>query len=567
MAPSRKTISGLAPKRVSHALANADRERDLSLTRRSEKELGSKTVRAKLANTTNRQRCKKTGGGNNANDSQTEEAGNEDSDESDEQDDHIEEDDDPEAFAPSGGRCIKDHKLRNDIVSNISTAKEADNRRAGLYSDSRAVRSMTPYKKKRTFSNVSILTDGDDSNNYQDYPRKKVNRRLSDNNGRLVYDTVRAELKACMNDNEDAIMASEDDDDDDIYAILDEINESHDDDTSDELEERAILAAVADSSDDQSIEDSQDGKNLSQSLGFGVENDDILPLNDEMYHELEGAALFDRANDEDQLVTEDEADSTPNHCGRKKSNASARRVRFDDDVHIPSSASSSSSSSDIFEGFPDLLSSEPDPIIPQEQLDPFILQQIEDAHQDAERGDFEGSDSGSSYWDFGESLEASIVFPGQPGSASEDEGSGDSETLSGYDCKLPAQRGFSKLLIQQLMVTLPMMTSQLQLRLASQEPIYITVRHRQELLNLHIQSHPAASAGMVPSWALLLSMTQNRWPCSITAPRRYVLIFLGGPPVSFPTVPAQQAPVQTHPFKAWTFSAKCPHCFQLRPTS
>jgi hypothetical protein len=84
--------------------------------------------------------------------------------------------------------------------------------------------------------------------------------------------------------------------------------------------------------------------------------------------------------------------------------------------------------------------SEHDPIIPQEQLDPFILQQIEDAHQDAERGDFEGSDSGSSYWDFGESLEASIVFPGQKGSASEYEGSGDSESLSGYDCKLSALR-------------------------------------------------------------------------------------------------------------------------------
>ena len=431
MAPSRKTVSGLAPKQVSHALSNTDQERDLNRTRRSEKGPGNKIVRAKLANTTNKKkRYKKTANGNNGDDSQSEEGTNEDSDETDEQDDHIEEDDDPEVFAPSGGSRIKDHRLRNHSVSTVSTAKEADDHQAGLYSDSRDVHSMK--KKKRTFSNVSILTDEDDPNH--EYPRKKVTRRLSDNNGRLVYDTVRAELKACMKGNENAIMASEDEDDN-IYAVLDEINQSHDEDTSDELEEQAMLAAVADSSDDQSIEDSQDGEDFSQSLGFCVENGDILPLNDEMYDELQGSALFDRADGEDQQVTEDEADSTANDCCRKKSNASARRVRFDDHVRMPSSSSSSSSSSDT-EGFPDLLLSEHDPIIPQEQLDPFILQQIEDAHQDAERGDFEGSDSGSSYWDFGESLEASIVFPGQPGSASEDEGSGDSESLSGYDCKL-----------------------------------------------------------------------------------------------------------------------------------
>jgi len=442
MAPSRKTVSGLAPKQVSHAPSNADRERDLGLTRRSEKEPGTKSVRAKLANTANKRRYKKTSKGTNANDSQSEEDSNEDSEDSDEQDDLVEEDDDPEAFAPSGGKHIKDRKLRDCSVSTNTNAKVTDHRQAGLYLDSSAVLSKTPNKKKRTFSNVSILTVGDDPNNCQDYPRKKVNRRLSDNNGRLIYDTVRAELKACMNGNEDAVMATNyEDDDDAVYAVLDEINESHDDDTSDELEERAILAAVADSSDDQSVDDSQAGEDLRQSFDFGVENGGILPLSDEMYDELEVAALFDHADGEDQLVTEDEADSTPNDCGRKKSDASARRVRFDDHVRMPSSSSSSSSSSDIFEGFPDLLSSEHFPIIPQEQLDPFILQQIEDAHQDAERGDFEGSDSGSSYWDFGESLEASIVFPGQAGSGSDDDGSDDSESLSGYDCELPLRRG------------------------------------------------------------------------------------------------------------------------------
>lgn len=551
MAPSRKTISGLAPKQVSHALANVDQEHDLSLTKRSEKGPRNKTVRAKLANTTDKKkRYKKTSNGSNADDSQSEEGANEDSDESDDQDD------DPEAFAPSGGKRIKDHRLRNGNVNTVSTANEADDRQAGLYSDSRAVHFMTPHKKKRTFSNVSILTNEDDPIKCQDYPRKKVARRLSDNNGRLVYDTVHAELKACMNDNEDAIMASEEEDDneDDIYAILDDINESNDEDTSDEFEEQAMLAAVADSSDDQSIEDSQDGEDLSQSFGFGVENGDILPLNDEMYDELKSAVLFDHAGGEDRPVTEDEVDSTPNDCGRKKSNASARRVRFDDDVRMPSSSSSSSSSSDISEGFPDLLLSEHDPIIPQEQLDPFILQQIEDAHQDAERGDFEGSDSGSSYWDFGESLEASIEFPGQPGSASEDEGSGDSESLSGYDCKLPARRRFIyKLLIQQLMVIPPMMMYRLQLPSANQELICIAIRLRQGSLNLRTQNHLATSAVLVLSWAPLLSMTRNQWRCLTTAPKHCALTFLGKPPMAFSTVLAQQAPVQTHPFKAWTF--------------
>jgi hypothetical protein len=173
-------VSGLAPKQVSHALSNTDQERDFNRTRRSEKRSGNKIVRAKLANTTNKKkRYKKTANGNNADGSHSEEGTNEDSDETDEQDDHIEEDDDPEVFAPSGGSRIKDHRLRNQSVSTISTAKEADDHQAGLYSDSRDVHSMKKKKKKRTFSNVSILTDEDDPNH--EYPRKKVTRRLSDN--------------------------------------------------------------------------------------------------------------------------------------------------------------------------------------------------------------------------------------------------------------------------------------------------------------------------------------------------------------------------------------------------
>src|SRR5579871_991286 len=117
------------------------------------------------------------------------------------------------------------------------------------------------------------------------------------------------------------------------------------------------------------------------------------------------------------------------------------------------------------------------------------------------------------------------------------------------------------------MVIPPMMMSQHQLPSANQELICIAIRLSQGLLNLHIQSHLVTNAELVLLWALSLSMTQSQWPCLTTAPKHFALTFLEGPPMSLTTVLAQQAPVQMHLFKEWTYSVKCPRCFQLRQTS
>jgi len=434
MAPSRRTTAGLAPKQVSPDNSGNGHDGDIRHTRRSQREQSSKNNRASLANGKQKNGYKKhTNGVGIADDSLTGEDGNDDAEDGDEKDDHDEHDDDPEAFAPSDGMDDNDQELRADSASTQSSEQEADDRQAGLLIDTNTT--ITTRNKKRTFSNVSVLTTDEDSNTNHDFPRKKTDRRLSENNGRLMYQAIRAELKACISDkNEnDAVIASDDDEDDDVYAVLDEAIDSNDD-TSDELEAQAMLAAVEDSSDDQSVEDSQDGGDSPQSFEIDFdENDDVLP-DDGMYIE------FHDAGDFEEIAGWHRAKSGPRptiSLERKKSDVSERRVHFDDHpkVHMHSS-SSSSTSSEEFEGFPDLLSQVDDSIVPQEQLDPTLLQQIEEAHRDAELGNYEASDSGSSYWDFGESLDNAMAWHDRPRSGSEGEGSDESdETMEGYECK------------------------------------------------------------------------------------------------------------------------------------
>lgn len=439
MASSRRTTAGLAPKQVSNALTQNDHDTDLSLARRSQNGRAAKKHAAKLANAKAYRGYKKpVGGPASDEDGSTGEQSQEESEESDEKDDHNEEADDPEAFAPSGGKDSHNHKLRNDSVGTQSSMADADDRQAGLSTDSRTVLTNTPTKRKRLYSNISLLTADDDSMTELDYPRKKADRRLSDHNGRLVYQAVRAELKACMNGDDDAIMASDDDDEDDnVYAVLDEVNDSHDDETSDELETQAMLAAVADSSDEDFPEGSENDDELSPSLKYEFQHG----LPDESLH----LDLYDGTGQNPDFP------ATPITCmERKKSDVSERRVRFDDQpkVHMQFSSSSSSTSSSEFEGFPDLLSNFHDPIIPQEQLDASLLQRIEEAHRDAELGNYEDSDSGSSYWDFGESLDNAITWHDKGKSSSDAEGSDDEtdDELDGYECKpSPFQTKYSLL--------------------------------------------------------------------------------------------------------------------------
>lgn len=424
MASSRRTTAGLAPKQVSHTLTQIEHDGDLSLSKRPRKEQGSKKNASKLANAKAMRGYKKPVTGISS--GETSEEGNEDAEESDE-DDHIEDGEDPEVFAPSGGKDTYNQKLRVDSVSTESIIPDADDRQAGLTTDTLTVPNQS---KKRSYSNVSILTADEDSSNNADYPRKKANQRLSGSNNRLVYDTVRAELKACMDVNdEEAVMAS--DDDDDVYAVLDEAIDSQDDDTSDEFEAQAMLAAVADTSDEQlSDSGTPDIDELPANFRFDALPDEALYID---MSEYGGGHMNGQPGTIDNPLP-----LAANAGERKKSDVSERRVRFDDHpkIHMQSSSSSSDASSE-FEGFPDLLSNFNDPIIPQEQLGAALLQQIEEAHHDAEIGNYEGSDSGSSYWDYGESLDNAMSWHDHRKNGSDGEGSEEEseESTDGYDCK------------------------------------------------------------------------------------------------------------------------------------
>lgn len=171
-------------------------------------------------------------------DSNVEEEDNADEEESS-VDDEDEDVDEPDAIAPSDG-------TGEDDVSNAP--------RAGL----------TP-SKKRTFSATkpSILSEAD----IPAYPRKKAQRRLSNNNGLFTYNS---------DENVPEVTVSEDEDDDDDYAAVNLISDSEDEDEIERFESKAITAH-AESDDDSDDSDLDLGLDPGCVTGFFDEQMDLMP--------------------------------------------------------------------------------------------------------------------------------------------------------------------------------------------------------------------------------------------------------------------------------------------------
>lgn len=289
----------------------------------------------------------------------------------------------------------------------------------------------SPLKRKRTASELSsttiLSTIERDDENEEEYPRKRMSRRLSNEHGLLRYDPEIMEVdedidvaeysKAIESSSEDETAVANDSDDETAVNDDDEV----DDDLIEEEEEALILEE----------EEFRDINGTAASSVVGAESDLELPsdldlgfLNSEMDDVFDnGDSFFFRGfnNDSDS--------DTPR---RKKSDASARRVRFLDEIDIAHnhtySSSTTSTETDI-DIFPDLLDN---PFKSQDELPATLRNQIED-DEEAEVGNAASSDGEGSVWDFGEEKASENFFAwhDEAGSESDDESGSD---LSGYDC-------------------------------------------------------------------------------------------------------------------------------------
>ncbi|KAL0265171.1 hypothetical protein SLS55_001134 [Diplodia seriata] len=294
-----------------------------------------------------------------------------------------EDDDEPNEDAPSRGRG-----KQPAIHIEPADAERSDDRGTGF--DQEGL--LTPLSKKRTFSNSGIFAafqedavNGNEKDSASAYPRKKLDRKLSNNpNGLLAYEGFR---KGSIASEEGPSMVSENaidsSDDDEIYNAIDDIDESDNDEYIDEnLEERALREALS-TSDNES--DFGDGPDVSMLLDSGYLEGNLLDMGDDQILGLSG----------EQWAGMEEI--TP-----IQSNTSTRRVRFDDNVHTVSDVDSDdddTSSEDLNSFFPDLFHKD------SQMLSSFRhSQDLDDIDYFDEST---ASDSERSYWDFRDEKELS----------------------------------------------------------------------------------------------------------------------------------------------------------------
>ncbi|KAF2274149.1 uncharacterized protein EI97DRAFT_451941 [Westerdykella ornata] len=224
--------------------------------------------------------------------------------------------------------------------------------------------------KKRTFSNLSStsLLFGDDDASTHTFPRPKIARRLSHTNGTglLAYQATGDDD---ANRLENAIMSSDDEteeraekaitDDDDDYAGLTEILEDESDlDKIEEEEESFII------NEEQQQTENLYAKAVRDARRHGLESSgSLFDVGDEIF------GTYSDINFGQFFEFEEEPTSPEPTPSRKFSDASTKRVRFDDDVQKSNESSSSSSDSED-DLFPDLF-------LEQDKLPPSVHQLME----------------------------------------------------------------------------------------------------------------------------------------------------------------------------------------------
>ncbi|KAF2191192.1 hypothetical protein K469DRAFT_366332 [Zopfia rhizophila CBS 207.26] len=353
-------------------------------------------------------------GGRGSGQSTSDEVGNEDDDEDSspgQEDEPEEDDDDPEVAAPSHGLGlgkIKRPAIRIEHAGGDESQEndgETSSRGTGQKTSKHPVNQVLMRNKKRTFSNVSntsiLFGETDDlPTEQQAFPRRKLARKLSNSStkGLLTYkDDTNAET---MNGFENAIESSDEEQeekgtdlDDEDYSGVNLISDEEDMEDMEQKEEEWIINDTK-----NAVDLFQDARRLSlDSSASDNFFDSAAPLNESFFAENTYPDIgFGQFFDPDPLPTSPEPSAN-----RKYSDSSTKRVRFDDEVQVSDSSSSSASELDT--------SLWPDLFMEQDKLPPTIYQMIENDN-DTDNEDFPSSGSEHSYWDVGQDESHNIVL-------------------------------------------------------------------------------------------------------------------------------------------------------------
>ncbi|ORX99691.1 hypothetical protein BCR34DRAFT_592826 [Clohesyomyces aquaticus] len=370
-------------------------------------------------------------GGRGSGQATGEQAANEDDDEdssANQEDEQEDEDDDPDVLAPSRGIGLGkgkrpviriDHAAEDELPDDD---EDYTSRATGHKTSKHPVNHPLMSNKKRTFSNVSntSLLFGEDDDEKPTFPRTKIARKLSSaHDGKREFLTYAKKVDTNGRNRLDNAIESSDEEqvdptiniDDEDYSGVNLISDESDLENLEEQEETYIISQEKQHATDLfggPLRGSPAGDDfLSSVVGFQAPE----------YPDIGFGQFF-----KTQVPLPASPEPSPQ---RKYSDGSHKRVRFEDEVDL--SDSSSSSTSELDSGlWPDLF-------VEQDRLPPSLYKLIEN-DQDSDLGDFPSSGSDHSYWDVGQDER---VNPALQDLADEDlDGSSDAGSLSGYETDL-----------------------------------------------------------------------------------------------------------------------------------
>jgi hypothetical protein len=357
----------------------------------------------------------------------TEEASNEDDDEdSVAQDEEEDDEEDPETIGPLHGRGKgKGKGIRPSIhiepadQDESPAEEESVPRVTGLTASKDPVGSLLMGNKKRTFSNLSntSVLFGDDESDNHTFPRRKIARKLS-NSGFKPLLKYKENANEDMNDIENAIET-----DDEDYSGVNLVPEDDDSEIEDiEHQEENFIIHDEMHSTSALIHQFNDARRLSlDSLASDNIFDFTASLNhtyDVNHTDMGFARFFESAP----------IPTSPDVAAKRKySDSSTKRVRFDDEVQMSDSSSSSSDELDS--------SLYPDLFLDQDKL-PASLSQLLEYDQDEDYGDYDSPASEMSFWDFGQDELQHSTAGAEEFDETSDPGSSGYESMISPFCKL-----------------------------------------------------------------------------------------------------------------------------------
>jgi hypothetical protein len=297
---------------------------------------------------------------------------------------------DPDAVAPSRGRGKGKGKGMRPAIhiepvdDDESQAEDASaSHETGLSLESGPMNSLLG-NKKRTYSglsNTSVLF-GDDESDHT-FPRRKFARKLSNSNFKPLL-KYKENANQDMNDVDNAIET-----DDEDYSAVNLVPEDDDDELEDiEQQEESFIIQDEEHTTAALIHQFSDARRLSlDSLASDNIFDFTAPLDDTYamnQNDMGFARFFEPAP----------IPASPDVATKRKfSDSSTKRVRFDDEVQMSDSSSSSSDELDS--------SLYPDLFLDQDKL-PASLSQLLEYDHDEDNEDYDSPASEASFWDFGE---------------------------------------------------------------------------------------------------------------------------------------------------------------------